>query len=228
MRLRGYTGLTFPLSPSPHSSVFPVPFRQIGRRVVGALQELHQRPVGVARGSHGVVGHKKLAQLFREKCLRRIHFRRAETLRRRIGVGIERRIVDGPAAARPEAGTRNLVRIGLLGHGIRQMRHTARMARRRTAGKARHRQIEAAPEEMHRTRLAEKAGAEMGEDLAGGEQHAPETVGIVGIIGCVHRILLERNAIGDLARHRRDVNIDGEFAQRDRRHLHRIQPRSSA
>ncbi len=58
-----------------------------------------------------------------------------------------------PGRAGPEAGARHLVRIGLARHGVGQMRHAAGVARRPSAGKARHRQIERAPEKMHRARL---------------------------------------------------------------------------
>ena len=99
-----------------------------------------------------------------------------------IGVGIERGIIDR-AAARPEAGAADFVRIGLAGDRVGQMRHAAGMARRAAAGKARHREIEAAPEEMHRARLAEKAGAELLEHAVGIDQdlqEAPHRIGIVG------------------------------------------------
>src|SRR6476646_645747 len=33
-----------------------IPFPQIGRRRVGALQEIHQRAVGIGGGAHGVIG----------------------------------------------------------------------------------------------------------------------------------------------------------------------------
>ncbi len=50
--------------------------------------------------------------------------------------------------------------------------------------------------------------------LARRQQHAPKTVGIVGVIGRVQRILLKRNTVGDFARHRRDHHVDAELAQR--------------
>jgi len=53
------------------------------------------------------------------------------------------------------------VRIGFAGDRIGQVRHAAWMTRRAPARKARHREIETAPEEMHRARFAEKTSAEL-------------------------------------------------------------------
>src|SRR5262249_9586250 len=97
-------------------------------------------------------------------------------------IGIERRIVDRPTAG-PEAGAAYLVRIGLAGDRVRQMRDAARMARRGSTREAGHREIEASPEEMHRARLAEKAGAELLEDAIDIDkdlEEAPDRIAIVG------------------------------------------------
>src|SRR6266849_6251371 len=88
------------------------------------------------------------------------------------------------------------------------------MWRRLSSGKARHGQIKAAPEKMHRAHFAEKAGAEMRKHVVRREQHAPETVGIVAIVGGVREVPIEWDAISDLARHRRDGNLDVEFGER--------------
>jgi hypothetical protein len=56
------------------------------------------------------------------------------------------------------------------------------MGRRAPPGEARHRQIEAAPEEMHRARLAEKAAAEQLEHPVGLHQRAPEAVRGLGVV----------------------------------------------
>ena len=75
------------------------------------------------------------------------------------------------------------MRIGFAGDRIGQIRHTAGMARRATAREARHREIETAPEEMHRACLAEKAGAELLEDAVAVDedlQEAPD--GVAGLV----------------------------------------------
>src|SRR5262245_55321753 len=68
---------------------------------------------------------------------------------------------------------------------------------------------------MHRTRLAKKAGTETREHLACRKQYAPEAVGIAGIVSRVPGVLLEGNAVGNLARHGHDVDFYAEFAQRN-------------
>jgi len=67
---------------------------------------------------------------------------------------------------------------------------------------------------MHRARFAEKAGAEMREHLVGREQDAPEAVGVVAVVGGVRVVLIEWDAISDLARHCRNAYVDPEFAKR--------------
>src|SRR5258708_10041659 len=93
------------------------------------------------------------------------------------------------------------MRISFAGDGVRQVRHAAQMRRRLSAGKARHRQIKAAPEKMHRAHFAEKAGSKMRKHVVGRQQDAPETVGIVAVVGGVGEVLIEWDAIRDLARH---------------------------
>ena len=84
-----------------------VPFSQVGRSFIGALQKLKKRRVRLTRSPHRVVGQQELAELLAEKRLLRQHARGTESLRRWIGVGIEGRVVDWTAAARPEAGARD-------------------------------------------------------------------------------------------------------------------------
>src|SRR6516164_11361433 len=147
--------------PQPALQRFSIPFCQARCRVVGALQKLHQSSIGVACGAHGVIGQKEFAEIPAEKCGLRLHARRAESIGRGICIGVERRIVDRPTAARPESGARNLVRICLLCDGIRQIGHPTRVTRCWTSRKARHSEIEASPKEVNRTRFAEKTSTEM-------------------------------------------------------------------
>src|SRR5581483_4896891 len=90
----------------------------------------------------------------------------------------------------------------------------AGMLRRPPSGKARHREIEAAPEEMHRGDLAEEGTAEMREHMVGGEQDAPEAVGIIAIIGRMHAILGKRDGIRDLVGHCVDADVEPEIGER--------------
>src|SRR5262249_22838492 len=95
----------------------------------------------------------------------------------------------------------------------RQVRHAARMRRRLSSRKTRHRQIEAAPEKMYRTHLAEKAGAEMRKYIVRREQDAPEAVRIITVVRGVCEVPIERKASCDLGRHRGDACHDSEFGE---------------
>jgi hypothetical protein len=159
-----------------------VPFAEIGRRLVSALQKFQERMLGIGCRAHRIVRQNEFAEFLREERLTRAYCCRGKIRGRRIGVGIEGRIGDRPCTARPEAGTRHFMRIGFLRDDILHMRHAAWMTRRLSARKPRHGEIETAPKEMHRARLAEKARAEMRKDLLRRHKCAPETCGIVRII----------------------------------------------
>src|SRR5262249_13029164 len=109
------------------------------------------------------------------------------------------------------------------------MRYAARMRRREPAGKARDREVEASPEEMHRADLADKTGPEQREHAMRAEQNAPEARGVVAVVGSVHTVTIERNGVGDLVRHRVDTDVDAKLGQRgeqidiELRHRHRRQ-----
>src|SRR4029077_2826071 len=90
-------------------------------------------------------------------------FRLAEAGGLRIGVAIEGGLSEA-AIARPEAAAADLVRIRLAVGGVRDHRIAGRR-RRWAAGEARHGEIEAAPKEMHRAGLAEKARPKRREHL---------------------------------------------------------------
>src|SRR6185503_9937307 len=94
--------------------------------------------------------------------------------------------------------------IGLLRDRIRQVRHATGMARSRPPRKACDRQVETAPEKMHRARLAEKAGTEMAHHLVRGRQYPEETARVFGVVGLVYVVLAERNGVRNFARHRID------------------------
>ena len=70
-----------------------------------------------------------------------------------------RREIDR-STARPKASRRNFVTVGFASDLVRQGRNATRVQGRSPARKARHREVEASPEEVHRADLAEIAGAE--------------------------------------------------------------------
>src|SRR5437667_382558 len=78
----------------------------------------------------------------------------AEAVRLRIGIRIKRRAAVA-AIAGPEAEARAFVAVGFPHHPGRDVRRLAALKRRCGApGEACHREIERAPEEMHRAHLA--------------------------------------------------------------------------
>src|SRR4051812_33862062 len=81
-----------------------------------------------------------------------------------ICISIEGRLLLAPqTGARPEARARELVRIRLLHHPIGTVRYTSRVLWRGSSREARHRQVETAPEKVHRAHLANEARAKLGE-----------------------------------------------------------------
>src|SRR5262249_48798642 len=85
----------------------------------------------------------------------------------------------------------HLVRIGLAGDDVREVRDAARVEWRAPAGETGHRKIEASPKEMHRARLADKAGAKQLEHTIALEQHAPKPLRVVRIVGRVRAVFAE-------------------------------------
>ena len=110
------------------------------------------------------------------------------------------------------------MRIGLAGHGVGQAWDAARVQRRPPAGKARHRQVEAAPEEVNGADFAEEARPESRKHAMRGKQDAPEAIGEIAIVGGVEAVPAEGDAAGDLAGQRVDRRVEPEFGER-RHHL---------
>ena len=81
-----------------------IPFPEIRRRVVRALQEFHQRGIWITCLAHGIVGKQKLAQLLAEKCRRRVSPWRSQNLpapdRRRNRTPRSRLALPHPARSR--------------------------------------------------------------------------------------------------------------------------------
>src|SRR5438067_1427787 len=71
------------------------------------------------------------------------------------------------------------------------MGNAAGMGWRPPSGKPRHRQIEAAPEEMYGTAFAAEARAKFFENAIYLQEHAPEAVGIFQIVSGVFLITIE-------------------------------------
>src|SRR5271157_5945889 len=92
------------------------------------------------------------------------------------GVRVKSRTLD-VAPARPESGAADFVRIGFARDGIR-----AGALGSATSGEARHRVIEAAPEEMDRAGLADEECSELLQYRVHPRQDAPEAMCSLGMI----------------------------------------------
>src|SRR5690349_11755594 len=100
------------------------------------------------------------------------------------------------------------MRIGLARNRVRPF-----TLRRSSAGEARHRQVEAAPEEMDRAALANKSRTKLCEYFVRLLQDAPETVRVFGIIRGVLMILFEGNRIWHFDRDRPDFHLDPKASE---------------
>src|ERR1700689_1579391 len=102
--------------------------------------------------------------------LHRFNFLLSKASRLWRRVGIKRRTFN-VSASRPEPRADHLMRISLACYGI--CSHAFGGA---APGEARHAQVEAAPEKMYRTILADELGSEFREDVFAQDQDLPETV----------------------------------------------------
>src|SRR4029077_18456845 len=128
----------------------PVPPAFVLCRLVGALGKRERSLVGGRGHAHRVVVDEKLPDIRVVGRTLRADLLGAKAVRLGIGVRIERR-APVAAIAGPETEARAFVRGSLLHHPRRDIRRLAARERRRgTAGEARDREIERAPEEMHR------------------------------------------------------------------------------
>src|SRR5690606_8733284 len=105
------------------------------------------------RAAHFGIGQQEFAQLgMPEGGFGRYRLFR-ERIGRRIGVSVERRLVEA-VTARPESRADFLVAIGFARHDVRQVWNAAGMDRRRAAREACNGKVEAAPEQLARRGLA--------------------------------------------------------------------------
>src|SRR4030095_2957455 len=80
------------------------------------------------------------------------------------------------------------------------MRYPAGMRRCRSSGKACDRQIEAAPEKMHRTTFATKPRSELLEYAVALHQNAPEPISVFAVVGAVLFIFIKGDRVFHLVR----------------------------
>src|ERR1700752_4290581 len=93
------------------------------------------------------------------------------------------------------------------------MRDSARMRRRRSPGKTGHCQIKATPEKVYRATFAAEARPEFLKHTIALDENAPEPICVLAVIRMVLFILLERDRVLDLVRHRVDGDGQLEISQ---------------
>src|SRR5580700_1793432 len=141
------------------------------------------------------------------KSRRGLHFLLGKTRRLGRGVGVERRAFN-VAAARPESRAAHFLRISLAGDRI-----GADAFRSAPPREPRHAQIEASPEKMYRTVLANESGPEFPEDVVTQNQDLPEAVRIFGIVRSMLRVAGKANRVWHLAWHGPDFHLYAERPQ---------------
>src|ERR1700749_5240660 len=107
------------------------------------------------------------------------------------------------------------------------MGHASGVARRTASGKSRYREVEAAPEEVHRACLAEKAGAELLEYRIGVDQNMEKALHRVRIVGGVSVVLRKADRLRYFVRHPVDLDPDTEFGERGERRGEKTRDRFS-
>ena len=103
------------------------------------------------------------------------------------------------------------------------MGHAAGMTRRAPAGKACHREIEAAPEEMDRARLAEESGTELLEDAVSVHKNLQKAPYRVRVIRGVLMVLRKADRLRQFIGHLVDGDVNAEL--RELGHDRRIEAR---
>src|SRR5438046_2153313 len=189
-----------------------VPLCQRGSSVISPLSKLQDRIVGRFRAANILIRQNEFAQLRMKRSRRRLYFRIGETIGRWIDVGIEEHR-GNLVVARPETETAHFLRIGLAGDRVGQMGDPAGMRRRGPAGKARYREIKAAPEKMHRTAFAAETRTKFLENPIGLQKHAPESIGIFRIVSRVFLIAIERDRFQRFVRLHSDLHFNCELSQ---------------
>src|SRR2546428_9180411 len=104
-----------------------------------------------------------------------------ETLRLRVGIGVEDRPVHGPTP-RPEPATAHLVRVRFARHKFGQVGR-AWVRGRRAAGESGDRQVKSPPEEVHWAHLADEPRAKLREHTGRLRQNRPAPLYIFRILG---------------------------------------------
>src|SRR5207247_9627467 len=93
------------------------------------------------------------------------------------------------------------------------MAEPAGMRQRGPAGKARYREIKAAPKKMLRTAITAEMRTKFLENPVGLQEHAPESTGVFRIVSRVFFIAIERDRFQRFVRQHSDLHFNCELSQ---------------
>src|SRR5258708_10281764 len=186
---------------------FSVPVRQIRSSLGSALQKVEQCLPRRGGQANVVVHQQKLFQLRMIESRRGLNALLGKTGRLRCSISVEGGTFDF-ATAWPEPRADYFVRISFAGNdvGPGALGSTP-------PGEARHCQVEASPEKLHRTALADEAGTKFLEDVFAQNQYAPEAVRIFGIIRGMLRVEVTGPGVRHLDRHGPNSHFNAQGPQ---------------
>ncbi len=105
------------------------------------------------------------------------------------------------------------MRVGLARDPVGEVRYAAGVQGSAPPGEARHREVEAPPEEVHRAHLAPVTAPELLEHAVGLDQRQEEPVGGFRIVRPVRPVLVEGGLVLDLVRLPMDPHLEAEGRQ---------------
>src|SRR6266700_3523074 len=184
-----------------------IPLRKSGSGFVGALKKLQQRQLRRGSAAHIVIKQEEFSQILTVESLLRTNRGGRQSRWFWSGIGIESRGRE-TVIARPEPTTDHFMRVGFPRHAIGPW--TLWCAPSRKKGEC---QVEAAPEEVDGTALAQKRRAVALHDGFGLHQDAPEALGVDGVVGGVDLIFITANGMLHFARQGVDRDLDAQGVQ---------------
>src|SRR5258706_2344379 len=192
------------------------PGSEVGRRLVGGLQEREECGIGVIGSADRGVGQQELGKGVVVVGSVRLDPPFREACRLWVRVGVERPFA---APAGPLTTTTHLVAVSDLLHPAGAVGHTAPMLRSPSPGEARDREVGATPEEVNRARLADEAATKPRHHAMGMKEGDPEPGDGVGVVGTVLVVLREGDRYYDFDRSRQDRYLHIELVERGHRRL---------
>src|SRR2546423_9245197 len=185
-------------SPHPPFKRLAIPLPKRGPCFVGALEKCKQHLLRRGSAAHILIPQEEFSQFATVEGLLWANGGSWQSRRLWRGIGIERRggetVIAGPEA------TTDL----FMGHRFARHAIGTRSLGGAPTGEERHGEVEAAPDEVHGTALAQKRRAVALHDGGGLGQDAPETLRIERVVGSVDLIVITANTVAHFAGQGRD------------------------